>query len=92
LTFQPVLGLFAMALGTVSIPTGMIGIPELPAVIALRHMAAKERGAAVLDVAHRALLAGEQRVPGPIGRTVLAEDVRHLDHANPGFTDRASVR
>ncbi len=90
LTLQPGIGLLAVAFGTVPIPAGVIGVAQVPAVITLRDVAAKELGAAVLDVPESALLAGEQRVACPVSCAVLAEDVRHLDHAGSGFTDRAS--
>src|SRR5208282_741715 len=52
LFFQPGGRLFAMALGTMPVAAGMIGITELCAVVALCHMAAEKRGATKFDVAH----------------------------------------
>ncbi len=66
--------------GTVAIAAGVIGVAQQCAVIPLRYMTAEVGGAAVLDVAQRALLTGKQRVSGLIRRTVLADDIRHLDH------------
>ena len=65
----------------------MIGITNLRAVIALRHMAAEKRGATEFEVAHRPELMREQGVIGLISRSVLAENVRHFNHGQRSWTN-----
>jgi hypothetical protein len=61
-----------------AIATGVIDVVLMSAVVALQHMTAKERGAAMLDVAKRSLLTRPKRVLAPIEGRVLADNIRHL--------------
>ena len=73
-----------MTLRTVTIATGMIDVDLLRAVIALRAMASEVRRAARVEIPHRPRLTGQQVIADlrAIGRTVEAENVRHLQHAD----------
>src|SRR5258705_2637953 len=81
LLLEPTDDLVAMTLGTVAIATGVIGIEQPVTVVTLFQMAAKVSGATRRQLLQGPQLTGQQPMRGAIGRTVPAEDVRHLHHA-----------
>src|SRR5882724_13639759 len=80
---QPALGLVTMTLGTVPIATGVIGINLPAAVVTLFQVAAKVGRTTRLNILQGPRLTGQQLVLSAIGRTMAAEDLRHLQHAKP---------
>src|SRR5258705_13701471 len=91
LLLEPTDDLVAMTLGTVAIATGVIGIEQPVAVVTLFQMAAKVSGATRREILQSPQLTGQQPVRGAIGRTVAAEDVRHLEHAQSSGRQRSCI-
>lgn len=71
------------ALGTVAIPTGVVGWALEVAPVAHVDVAAKDGGAAGLDGAHGARLFQGQGVSRPVCLAMGAEDVRDLELGPP---------
>jgi hypothetical protein len=78
--FQPVGAGEGLALGTVSIGTGVIGRALVAAAVTLLQMTAQSGSAAEFDVAHHPPLRLRERwgMFLPVGRPVAAEDIRHF--------------
>src|SRR5258705_10351062 len=91
LMLEPARRLVAMTLGTVPIAAGVISIEQPVAVVTLFQMAAKVSGATRREILQSPQLTGQQPVRGAIGRTVAAEDVRHLEHAQSSGRQRACI-
>lgn len=84
---QPILGLVLVTLRAGTIPAGVVREDFLPAVIALVDVASEERRTARGNIPERP---GPSRGQGvsvlrAVRRTVEADDIRHLQHEDPGF-------
>jgi hypothetical protein len=84
----------ALALRTVAIATGVIGDPEIAAVVAAIDMAAQRRCAAVLDRRHDLQLREAQApsVDGPVSRACGAEDIGDLERGAQRLSRAPPVR
>src|SRR5258705_13420256 len=91
LLLEPGLGLVPVTRGTVAIARGVRGIEQPVAVVTLFQMAAKVSGATRRQLLQSPQLTGQQPVRGAIGRTVAAEDVRHLEHAQSSGRQRSCI-
>src|SRR5258705_8057846 len=91
LLLEPARRLVPVTLGTGEIATGVIGIAQPVAVVTLFKMAAKVSGATRREILQSPKLTGQQPVRGAIGRTVAAEDVRHLEHAQSSGRQRSCI-
>ena len=79
---EPLFRVFRVALGTASVPAGVIGVLLVAAMIAGEDVAAQGGGAAVLEVFQGPAMAGQnvRAEPLEILPAVAAEDVGHLGH------------
>ena len=70
-----------LAFGTMPVAAGVVADALLVACVAALHVAAERRCAALLDRAHHARACDTKPtgVHTPVGGTMLAEDVRHLE-------------
>jgi hypothetical protein len=75
----------ALALGTVTVATGVVGRTLVPAGVAHVHVPAQRSGATRLDGVHRRTLVCVHRVPFPVPLAMGSEDVGDLQ-------DRAGCR
>jgi hypothetical protein len=83
LGIEPAAGLFAVALGAVAVPAGVVGVELLITVVTAKDLAAERGRATALDGRHGAQMSRQERFGEllPIRCAVAAEDVRHLEQA-----------
>jgi len=71
-----------------AVPAGMVTVLDLITLLAMVNMPAKGLSAAALDVSHGLQVAGEDPVSELLAilLTMLAEDIRQLNHNNCSIT------
>jgi len=72
-----------LALGTMTVPAGVIRYLDMPTVGALVFMSAQLRSSAYFDGMHCPEVSKGQAMGLPILRAVVTKDIRHLDTARP---------
>ena len=84
LLIEPALGRVAVTRWTVAMATGVIHVALPRTVITLRDVASEVRRAALLEIPHGPGVTGQHVITDlrAIRRTVEAENVRHLQHAD----------
>jgi len=92
---QPGLRIVSMAFRTTAIPTGMIGVYLVAAVVTGIEMTAQSRGTAMEDILESATMTGRQlrAVLLQIRLTIAAKNICHFQHdGSPDPSQRSAMR